>query len=495
MVLRSRRCSAKAPETITVPDDTTYHGSRRARVWIVDDSPLEAGFAKRALDRFDVVVFSEGPPMVEQLASGTSPDVLVLDWHMPGLSGVEICRYLRSNEATARLPILLLTVQSETRDVVEGLEAGANDYVKKPYAPEELVARVESLLRSTGLRRRAEEAEAGVALLLRHLPDALLMTDETGRVVFANESAMRAFDDQREVVGRDIRDVLPRLTLPTDERLTVMPDVTLGDRIYSPVAGPVPDDGKTRMAVALRDVTAERGVEARRLDFYSIVAHDLRTPLAAVLLRTERLIRGRRGEMPAEVREEIVLVRRRLEQMAELLSDFLDLARVDASGLGVEPVEMDLTSVVVDAVDHLRSVAEDSGLTLHCHGCHEAQPIVGDARRLRQVVTNLLSNAIKFTGSGGRIDVQLERVENDVRVSVQDSGVGIASGSLPVLFQRYARVVDARSVAGTGLGLMIVRQVIEAHGGKVGVESELGKGSRFWFTIPHSVADGGERGV
>lgn len=463
-------------------EDRTYHGSGGAHVWIVDDSPLEAGFARRALDGFDVVVFSDGSAMLEQLATGAKPEVLVLDWHMPGLSGVEICQYLRANDATAALPILLLTVQSQTRDVVEGLRAGANDYVKKPYAPEELVARVESLLRSTRLRKRAEEAEASVSLLLRHLPDALLMLDDAHRVVFANETAERALDG--EVVGRPIADVLPGLTLPSEAHLAVTRDVTLGDHIYSPIVGAAPDHGVTRTVIALRDVTEERGIEARRLDFYSIVAHDLRTPLAAVLLRCEHLLRGRRGDLPEPARKEVELVRRRLKQMAELLNDFLDIARVDASGIGIDAAEMNLASVVRDAVDHLRSVAEDASIELHCHECDGLQPIVGDARRLRQVVTNLLSNAIKFTPDGGRVDVRVTRGEHEVSVSVADSGVGIAQSSLGVIFQRYARVVDARSIAGTGLGLMIVREIVEAHRGTVGVESELGRGSRFWFSLP-----------
>lgn len=471
-----------------MPESATYHGDARATVWIVDDSALEAGFAQRALNDFRVELFHDGSTMLERLASGQTADVLLLDWHMPGLSGVEICEYLRSNRATAALPILLLTVQSQTRDVVEGLGAGADDYLKKPYAPEELVARVESLLRSAGLRRRAEEAEASVSLLLRHLPDALLMVDDQKQIVFANEAAKRAFDGPLEVVGRAIGEVLPKLVLPSDPHLAVVPDIAFAKRLFAPIIGAVPVDGRKLTAVALRDVTAERGVEARRLDFYSVVAHDLRTPLAAVMLRTEQLLRGQRGELSEPIRSEIDLLRRRLRQMAELVNDFLDVARVDASGIGIEPAPMDLAPVVVEAVDHLRNVAEDAGLTIICHDCDTTQPIFGDARRLRQVVTNLLGNAIKFTTAGGTIDVNVQRDATEVTVSVTDTGVGIAATAVPILFQRYARVVDARSIAGTGLGLMIVREVVEAHHGRVGVESEPGQGSRFWFAVPISAA-------
>jgi signal transduction histidine kinase len=338
------------------------------------------------------------------------------------------------------------------------------------------------LIRSTRLRQRAEEAEAGVSLLLRHLPDALLMIDDGDRVVFANEAAKAALGS--DALGRPIRELLPGLVHPPDPHLAVAADIRVGSKIFSPIVGDVSHDGRMRTAIALRDVTAERSTEARRLDFYSIVAHDLRTPISAVLLRAERMLRGRVGELSTQSRAEIEMIRARLRQMGDLLNDFLDLARVDASGMGIEPTEMDLNAIVVEAVEHLRGVADDVGLKLDCECCAEPQTMQGDPRRLRQVVTNLVSNAIKFTPAGGSVVVTMMPGAKELTVSVRDTGVGIAPTALPILFQRYARAVDARSIVGTGLGLMIVRDVVEAHGGKVGVESEPGAGSRFWFSLP-----------
>lgn len=456
------------------PDSTSA-----ASVWIVDDSPLEAGFARNALAGWNVRLFDDGSSMLEALAGGPAPDLLIVDSHMPGMSGVEICHFLRANPATAALPILMLTVLSETRDVVEGLRAGADDYVKKPYAPEELAARAETLARTSRLRRRAEAAEASLGTLLHHLPDLLLTVDSDGRILFANEAAIRTFGPS--IIGRDVTAVLPGLHDRIGPRLEVAGDVTIGDRVFAAVLGTIPEGGKNTHVVALRDVTQQRRTEARRLDFYSIVAHDLRTPLTAILLRAQILLR--KSALVETARHDVEKIRQSVVNMSELVSDFLDLARADATGLRLELGPLEMSALVAESVEHLRGMAEEAGLALHCTGCDTSATVLGDAKRLRQVITNLLSNAIKFT-SKGSIHVSITRKNGQIEVAFQDTGKGISPESLPVLFERYARAVDAKSIAGTGLGLMIVRDVIEAHGGKVGVESELDRGSRFWFTLP-----------
>ena len=141
----------------------------RHTVWIVDDSPLDTQRARAVLDReYAVQTFSDGSAMLEHLASHAPPDVLVLDWVMPGVSGIEVCRFLRSGDAaTKRLAILLLTMQTRTEQIVEGLDAGANDYLVKPYADPELRARVDALVRWNGLIDRAQKAEARVRELLQ----------------------------------------------------------------------------------------------------------------------------------------------------------------------------------------------------------------------------------------------------------------------------------------------------------------------------------------
>src|SRR5687768_17179984 len=173
-----------------------------ARVWIVDDSPLEAEMANRAISpRFTTEIFSDGATMLERLANDAGPDALVLDWQLPGMSGIDVCRFLRGTFDEIALPIVMLTVHGHKQDIVEGLAAGANDYVTKPYDPTELLARVGTLVRTRRLHERAKRAEKAVfverdrllqsehrfRMVAEAIPQVVWTTDPEGSVDYCNQ--------------------------------------------------------------------------------------------------------------------------------------------------------------------------------------------------------------------------------------------------------------------------------------------------------------------
>jgi two-component system phosphate regulon sensor histidine kinase PhoR len=461
-------------------------GARRL-VWIVDDSAMEAEQAGRALGpEFRTRVFTDGGTMLEALATGEAPDALLLDWQMPGLSGIEVTEFLRGNPSTAELPIVLLTGFRATGDVVRGLSAGANDYVVKPFAAEELSARVTALVRTRELRERAERAEAVVGDLLEQLPEALIATDEAGVIRFVNTVANELLGDGDRLVGRPVGEVLPSLSLsalaPTAREESR--DLRLGDEIFAPAVRRMNlKNLGAGFTITLRNVTAKRRDEDRRLDFYSIIAHDLRSPLAAIAMRTELIRTGARGPISAEAVADLDRVRARINELVALINDFLDLARIEGAGLKMEAAPFDLSALVADVLDDFRPTAESAALALRFAPAGDAA-VHGDRRRMTQVVSNLVANAIKFTPPGGHIDVAVEPSGDAVEVRVCDDGRGIAAESLPKLFQRYSRGAQTGDYAGTGLGLLIVREIVEAHGGTVGATSELGRGSTFWVRLP-----------
>ena len=464
---------------------------RRRTVWIVDDSPLDGERAREVLAAdYAVELFEDGSSMLERFAEG-APDVLVLDWVLPGLSGLELCQFIRSREGSiAQVSVLLLTAHHETEQVVQALDAGANDYLRKPYDDNELRARVGALMRGKAMLERVEQAERNVRALLSNAPDALLAVDAAGVVAFANAEAERAFGNGRSLTGKRVAALLPDLRLDTlrlggSEALLPLPDVRVGDRIFSPTIRALPRDFAATRTISLRDVTAARHNEARRLDFYSIIAHDLRSPLSAMMLRTASMLSGRRGLLSASVTDDIRKIDSNVRSMVALINDFLDLARLEGAGYKLDKEPVDVNALVRVTVDDVRLLAEESQLTVDVALSDDRIEIPGDRRRLAQVMTNLLSNAIKFTPSGGKVTARVRLNVDSVELSVEDTGRGIEEAALPTLFERYTRVIDPQHhVAGTGLGLMIVREIVEAHGGSVVVRSKPGHGSTFSVKLP-----------
>lgn len=414
------------------------------------------------------------------------PDLLVVDWLMPGVSGIDVLRFLRAEgPPLSTLPVLLLTVHQRTDEIVTGLDAGANDFVSKPVAEAELRARVDALVRVQALHEQLEASEGMVRHLLANSPDALVAVDGRGAIVFANIEAERLFGcGPGELTGRALRDLLPESAdWYARETTETWSDIQLCGRLFAPSMRRAQRGREEQWILTLRDVTHEREREVRRLDFYSVVAHELRSPLSAALLRTELILGQYRGPLPPPVREELRKLQRNLGDLIGMINEFLDLARSETVRSRNEPVRMD---EVVDAIlDEFQPVAQSRALALVGRVRAHGLVVCGDGRRLKQVVSNLVANALKFTPPGGRVEVTLDRTGGDACVRVHDTGRGIAPEALPTIFDRYSRAIDdEHEVVGSGLGLMIVKQAVEAHDGRVGVESTEGQGTTFWFRIP-----------
>ena len=477
-----------------VPESVSTEVPRRRTVWIVDDSPLETEMARRALAAdYELQIFADGSAALERISSGRPPDVLVLDWVMPGLSGIEVCQFLRARSDTEALPVLLLTMNQQTEQIVEGLSAGADDYLAKPYEGTELRARVGALVRSRVLRERAEHAEALLRKVLSQLPDAVLTIDAAGTIIFVNKQAEHVFRDKRGgLVGKNLRSMLPGFEIGTvvdsNGSQASLPDLEIGGRIFSPRVSIPPSDDEGNTTITLRDVTDLRVKETRKVDFYSMVAHDLRSPLSALQMRAQMVLQGLRGEISPEVRQEIERMGARVRELVQMVNDFLDIAQMESAHFHIEHEPVDLAKVCASVYEEYRAMAGARGLELAL-SAPTAAVVKGDSRRLTQVIGNLVSNALKFTNAGGRVAVRLEVRADAVELTVEDNGRGVTAEAQRRLFTKYERAGGTASkIEGTGLGLVIVKEIVEAHGGSVSVRSEPGAGSVFGFRLPRAAA-------
>ncbi len=231
-------------------------------------------------------------------------------------------------------------------------------------------------------------------------------------------------------------------------------------------------------------IIARRQLEQLKIDFYSMITHDIRNPANVVELAIEQLL-DEQSSFDTHQRQMLGLASEAAKKMISLVTDYLDYAKIDAGYLKIETKDINLCKLVQSSSNQAKIIASEKHQTLHLELPETLNALV-DETKLKQVVDNLISNAVKYTPEHGSIEIKLEQKGDFVRLAVKDSGQGISSEHLKLLFEKFARLPgESHRSKGTGLGLVIVKAIIEGHGGKVWAESKgIGEGSTFQFEIP-----------
>jgi two-component system, OmpR family, phosphate regulon sensor histidine kinase PhoR len=262
----------------------------------------------------------------------------------------------------------------------------------------------------------------------------------------------------------------------------------MGARTFSIEAVPLPAG---RLVIALHETTGQRRAERIRRDFVANISHELRTPLASIKLLAETLSEGAVDD-PQTARDFTLQIEREVDHLAQLVDELLDLSMIESgeTTLTIEPVESWV--LVRDVAERIRPVAERRGVTVVAMaGAADGQRVAADSARLGQALLNLAHNAVKYSHPGGEVRIGWEAGPTCIRFTVADDGIGIPETHRERIFERFYKVDRSRAREGdetpggsAGLGLAIVRHLVEAHGGSVGVDSEEGVGSTFWIEIP-----------
>lgn len=324
------------------------------------------------------------------------------------------------------------------------------------------------------------------ALLQQTLPNAhphlMERLAEPDRLV--SRMAALTADDLRDPIG--VAEEIIELHTPEHRFMQVY---------TAPVQGALHDEGGASVIgriIALRDVTRERELDKMKTDFISVVSHELRTPLTSIKGYTDLLLSGAAGETGELQREFLGIIQGSTTRLSNLINDILDISRIESGRIDIKHEPIDYRKIVADSLRLMHAHADEKQIVMDA-SLPEIMPLVsGDADKVTQVVTNLISNALKYTPPGGWIKVLLE-VTGDANVTtcVADSGIGIGAEDQKKLFQKFFRAdnTSTREAGGTGLGLVIAKSIIELLGGAIWVESEVGKGSKFFFTLPLSVGE------
>ncbi|HEY7204109.1 MAG TPA: ATP-binding protein [Methylomirabilota bacterium] len=564
----------------------------RVRILVADDNADMREYVTRLLrSRWEVEAVADGRAALAVLRERPA-DLVLSDVMMPGLDGFALLRAVREDPATRDVPVILLSARAGETSRVEGLRAGADDYMIKPFSARELLARVESVLRLQDLRRqgeaerrtlldleqsaRREAAEKteiveainriGQRLAAQTDLTALVQsfTDEATRLAGARFGAFfyNLVDQRGEsytlfAISGVPRSEFEKFPLPrnTDlfgptfrgDGIIRLDDVTADPRygrnpphfgmprghlpvtsyLAAPVvsrtggvigglflghekAGVFPERLEpiiagiaAQLAIAIDNVrllekeqraraTAEAASRAKD-EFLAVLSHELRTPLNAVY-GWARMLRA--GEVEGEAAQRALdVIMRNANAQVQLVDDMLDVSRIVTGKMRLDVRAVDLRTVVEGALDAVRPAAEAKGQRLQAVLDPKAFGVSGDPDRLQQVVWNLLINAVKFTPRDGRVQVQLQRVGSHVEIVVRDTGQGIAPDVLPHVFERFQQgdSTSTRRHTGLGLGLALVRHLVELHGGTTEAFSAgEGQGSVFTVKLPAAIVRTGE---
>ena len=439
------------------------------------------------------------------------PDVIVSDVMMPGLDGFQLLAALRGDEATRTIPFILLSARAGEEARIDGLHAGADDYLVKPFSARELIARVDAQLVRAKMRSLEEAQAVRLASVFAHAPVGIATLKGAAHVFeFANRRYLDLIGG-RPVEGQPIREALPELegqgiyelldgvyqsgepfvgrsVRVMIQRRRSAPEEAFFDFVYQPLFDDVAH--VTGIAIVAFDVTeltnARRDAEAANRakdEFLAMLGHELRNPLAPILtaLQLMRL----RNESAAE--RERTIIERQVNHMVSLVDDLLDVSRITRGKVQLKRERIDLADIVAKAIE-MTSPAIESRRHLLTVDVPRGLVVDGDAARLAQVTANLLTNAAKYTDPGGQIAVSgsADRTPR-LCLSVIDNGRGIAPDMLPRIFDLFAqeRQEIDRSDGGLGLGLAIVKSLVRAHGGTVEAHSDgKNRGARFSIRMP-----------
>ena len=490
-------------------------GAPRARVLVADDDAEMRSYLTLLLaPHYEVETVADGAAALAA-ARTRPPDLVLADVMMPALDGLALARAWRAKPALERVPLILLSARAGETSRIEGIEAGADDYLEKPFTDNELLARIGARLELARLRHDAEasmrEREERLRAVIETTPECVKLVRADGTLVQMNPSGLAMIGAARaeDMVGRSVYDlVVPEhreMYRAFNERICRGEKGTLEfemigaggvrrhmDTHAAPLAMP---DGTTVQLALTRDITARRTAEAtvreadrRKDEFIATLSHELRNPLAP-LRNALALLRNGGGPAPAMVAALHEMMERQVDHLVRLVDDLLEMSRISRGILELRRARVELGSVVRNAVETSEPLIREAGHRLEVQLPPGPVWLEGDPVRLAQIFANLLNNAARFTPGGGRITIVAEARAGEARVAVRDTGRGFVPETAASLFEMFSK--SDRS-SGLGIGLALARRLAELHGGTISGHSDgESRGAEFVVRLP--IAEGEAR--
>ncbi|MGZ8320054.1 MAG: hybrid sensor histidine kinase/response regulator [Telluria sp.] len=447
-------------------DQTYALQSPSFEILIVEDSPTQAERLRRLIQSrsYRVRVAGNGKLALDAIKA-SKPDLVLSDIIMPEMNGYDLCRAIKNDRELQDIPVILVTALNDAKDIIRGIECGADNFIRKPYAEDYLLSRISQMLANQVLRRDMN-VEVGIALYL---------------------------GDQKHFINAGRQQILDLLISTYEQAVQVNGELQARERqvieLNMRLAHHAAELENTNREIAHKNVEL---AEASRMKsaFIANMSHELRTPLNAIIGFTGALLMKLAGPLTTDQDKQLNTIRSSARHLLSLINDILDVAKIESGKVTVAAERVHCQNLLNETADTLRPLAAQKGLALELDLPAEPVVIASDRRALTQIVINLVNNAIKFTDQGVIRVALKERVdevgEELTEFSVQDSGSGIRQEDQAKLFQAFSQLdsTSTRHVEGAGLGLYLCQNLAKLLGGTLTLSSEFGHGSIFTLSIP-----------
>ncbi len=423
---------------------------------------------------------------------------------VPVVSKDEIGNLANSfNSMAQKLQESYANLEQKVKDKTAQLSANVTDLENTKRA-------MLNVLQDLQLTKEATEKEkAKDDAILKSMSEGMVFTDQEGKIIFVNQK----FEDtleltQQEVVGKLIFEAFPFLDekghvlekelrpvmqtlisrMTTNKTVAFLRKDTQKLLLSITSAPVIKEDILLGAIEVIRDITKEKEIDRMKTEFISLASHQLRTPLSAIKWFSEMLVGGDAGKLTDEQKEFAQNISDSTERMIELVNSLLNISRIESGRIVIDPKPTDLKELVESIVKELQVKITEKQQTLVISVHHEIPKINLDPKLIRQVYMNFLTNAIKYTQKGGEISIFISKKDNEIISQITDNGYGIPKVEQSKLFQKFFRAENVVKIEtdGTGLGLYLVKAIIDSSHGKIWFESEEGKGTTFWFSLPMS---------
>jgi PAS domain S-box-containing protein len=485
-------------------------------ILVVDDEKVIRDGTERILTKegYKVATAEDGERGLECLKSRKF-HILLLDLMMPGIRGMEVLKIVLEEQLA--LLVIVITGYATVGNAVEAMKNGAYDFIPKPFTPDQLRIVVRRAIDKLTLEKKAEllrlerekslqdiaNEKSRVRTIIHCMADGVMVTDRDNQIVLTNPAATLMFSGEgTDLVGK------PLSSCVKDERLNQLIEGFFASRepMYSAIsqeitikkddkeiflrahAAPVrnEEDEILGSVIVFEDITYLKELDRMKSDFVAMVSHELRTPLVAVNQQLSVILEGIAGEISDKQKEILCRAKGRTKELMDMIKNLLDLTKMEAGKIIQYKEPISLNGLLTKIIDLMMPQAVEKGIALAFEPYEPLPLIDADVNNMEAVFANLLSNAIKYTLQGGKVTVRSGVKGEYVTVEVIDTGIGISQEILPKIFDKFYRVTtgQTRSIIGSGLGLSIVKGIIDAHLGSIEVESELGKGTAFTVFLP-----------